>query len=133
GFRDRRGYGYDDYAFANSTLVTHDRVWDILSRAGKQVILMGVPQTYPPPRVNGHVVSCFLTPSSAGESTYPPSLKAEIDRVAGGYVFDVDNFRTADKGALLDRIYEKTRKHFRVASHLLATRPWDFFMMVEMG
>ncbi|HYS78406.1 MAG TPA: alkaline phosphatase family protein, partial [Candidatus Dormibacteraeota bacterium] len=42
-------------------------------------------------------------------------------------------FRTDDKEALLTRIYDKTRKHFTVAKHLLRTRPWDFFMMVEMG
>ncbi len=133
GFRDRRGYTYDDYAFASSTTITHDRVWDVLSRAGKRVILLGVPQTYPPPPVNGYVVSCFLTPTRASQTTYPASLRAEIDRVADGYCFDVDNFRTPDKRALLERIYDKTRKHFRVAKHLLASKPWDFFMMVEMG
>jgi predicted AlkP superfamily phosphohydrolase/phosphomutase len=133
GFRNRRAYTYDDYAFANSTLIKHDLVWDILSRAGKQSILLGVPQTYPPRQINGHVVSCFLTPSRDSAYTYPPSLKAEVEAVAEGYVFDVEDFRTTDKRKLLQRIYEKTRKHFRVARHLLTTKPWDFFMMVEMG
>lgn len=133
GFRNRRAYTYEDYAFANSTLIKHDLVWDILSRAGKQVILLGVPQTYPPRSINGHMVTCFLTPSRESTYTYPAALKSEIERVADGYVFDVDNFRTTDKRALLQRIYEKTRKHFRVARHLLTTKPWDFFMMVEMG
>jgi len=133
GFRNRRAYTYDDYAFANSNLVTHDLVWDILSRAGRQVIVLGVPQTYPPRPVNGHVVSCFLTPSRDSNYTHPASLKAEVERVAEGYVFDVDNFRTPDKRDLLRRIHDKTRKHFRVARHLLQTKPWDFFMMVEMG
>lgn len=133
GFRNRRSYAYDDYGFANSTLIRQDLVWDILSRAGKQVILLGVPQTYPPRPVNGHVVACFLTPSRDSAYTYPAALQPEIERVADGYVFDVDDFRTPDKRALLRRIYEKTRKHFRVARHLLQTKPWDFFMMVEMG
>jgi predicted AlkP superfamily phosphohydrolase/phosphomutase len=133
GFRNRRAYTYDDYAFANSTLVKHDLVWDILSRAGRQVLLLGVPQTYPPRAVNGHMVTCFLTPSRDSACTFPPSLKAEIEQVAEGYVFDVENFRTADKHELLERIYDKTRKHFRVAKYLLTTKPWDFFMMVEMG
>jgi len=133
GFRNRRNHGYAEYAFANSNHVKHDRVWDILSRAGKRVVLLGVPQTYPPPPVHGCAVSCFLTPSNDSAYTHPPQLKAEIEQVAGGYVFDVDDFRTADKAALLDRIYAKTRKHFRVARHLVRTQPWDFFMMVEMG
>ncbi len=133
GFRNRRAHTYDDYAFANSTFIKHDLVWDILSRAGKQIVLLGVPQTYPPRPVNGHVVTCFLTPSRDSAYTYPPDLKAEIEQVADGYVFDVDNFRTPDKHGLLQRIYEKTRKHFTVARHLLQTKPWEFFMMVEMG
>jgi len=61
------------------------------------------------------------------------NLKDEVERVAGGYVLDVEDFRTDDKAALLERIYEKTRKHFAVAKHLLTTKEWDFFMMVEMG
>lgn len=133
GFRNRRAYTYDDYAFANSSLIKHDLVWDVLSRAGKQVLLLGVPQTYPPRRVNGHMVTCFLTPSRDSTYTYPPELKREVDEIAEGYVFDVEDFRTPDKRELLNRIYEKTRKHFRVAKHLLTTKPWEFFMMVEMG
>jgi predicted AlkP superfamily phosphohydrolase/phosphomutase len=132
GFRNRRSYGYDDLGLAHSKSSTQPSVWDIASQAGKQVILLGVPQTYPPPLVNGCVVSCFLTPSRAAY-TYPAALQEEIDALVPEYVFDVEGFRTTDKTALLARIYDKTRKHFQVARHLVATRPWDFFMMVEMG
>lgn len=133
GFRNRKDYSYDGYSIANSNAICHDRVWDILSRNGKKVILLGVPQTYPPKPVNGYIVTDFLTPSTGSEYTYPVHLKAEVERVSEGYVLDVENFRTHDKEALLERIYEKTRKHFRVAKYLLSTKPWDFFMMVEMG
>jgi predicted AlkP superfamily phosphohydrolase/phosphomutase len=133
GFRNRKDYTYDGYAFANASTIKIDRVWDVLSRAGKSVILVGVPQTYPIKPVNGYVISDFLTPSTQHQYTYPPGLKAEVEQVADGYVLDVEDFRTDDKSALLDRIHDKTRKHFAVARHLLRTRPWDFFMMVEMG
>jgi len=133
GFRNRRAYTYDDYAFASSRSIAHDAVWDIASRAGRKVILLGVPPSYPPRPVNGCVVSCFLTPSKDSTYTYPPSLREEVERVADGYQFDVDNFRSDDKQDLLRRIYAKTHKQFAVARHLVATKPWDFFMMVEMG
>ena len=133
GFRNRKDYSYDGYAIANASVVQAERVWDILSRAGKKVILLGVPQTYPVKPINGCIVSDFLTPSTKHEYTYPRELKEEIERVANGYVLDVDNFRTEDKEDLLRRIYAKTEKHFRVAKHLIGSRPWDFFMMVEMG
>jgi len=133
GFRNRKDHSYDGYAIANASAINVERVWDTLSRSGKQVILLGVPQTYPVRPVNGCVVSDFLTPSTQSAYTHPPALKQEIERVSDGYVFDVEGFRTSDKAALLERIYEKTRKHFAVARHLVTTRPWDFFMMVEMG
>ena len=105
----------------------------MLGRDGKQIILLGVPQTYPPKPINGCMVTDFLTPSTKSEYTYPSELKPEVERVSGGYVLDVEDFRTPDKEALLKRVYAKTEKHFRVAKHLIRTKPWDFFMMVELG
>lgn len=133
GFRNRRDYSYTGYALANSRTIDHELLWDILSRQGRRVILLGVPQTYPPKPINGWMVTCFLTPSTQSPYTYPEELKGEVEQVVPGYVLDVEGFRTEDKGALLERIYEKTQKHFHLARHLLTTRPWDFFMMVEMG
>lgn len=133
GFRNRRDYSYNGYALANTSVLKCELVWDILGRAGKQVIILGVPPSYPPRTVNGIQVGCFLTPSTKHSYTYPPEVKEEVERVAGGYVLDVEGFRTDDKDGLLKRIHEKTRKHFAVAKHLLKTKPWDFFMMVEMG
>jgi predicted AlkP superfamily phosphohydrolase/phosphomutase len=133
GFRNRKDYSYDGYAIANSTVVRYDRAWDTLSQAGKKVVLPGVPQTYPTKPINGCIVTDFLTPSTKSEYTYPSELKGEIEKVSGGYVLDIENFRTEDKEALLERIYEKTKKHFQVAKHLITTKPWDFFMLVEMG
>ena len=133
GFRNRKDHSYNGYSIANANAIHRDRVWDVLSRAGKRVILLGVPQTYPVRPINGCVVADFLTPSTQSAYTHPPELKAEVERISGGYVFDVENFRTTDKDALLGRIYAKTKKHFAVARHLVTTQPWDFFMMVEMG
>lgn len=133
GFRNRRAHDYSGYTFAHSGMLPGEMLWDTMARAGKRVILLGVPPSYPPRPVNGCMVSCFLTPSSDRVYTYPASLQREVESVAGGYVHDVENFRSDDKASLLRRIHEKTRKQFAVARHLLSTRPWDLFAMVEMG
>jgi predicted AlkP superfamily phosphohydrolase/phosphomutase len=133
GFRNRKDHSYDGYQFATSASVRVPRLWDWLGAAGLHCCVLGVPQTYPPPRVNGELVSCFLTPSTQSSYTWPPELKDEVERVTDGYVFDVADFRTSDKEALLRRTYEKTRKHLTLAKHLMRTRPWDFCMLVEMG
>jgi predicted AlkP superfamily phosphohydrolase/phosphomutase len=133
GFRNRKDHSYDAYAFANASHVKEPRLWDVLGRTGKRSIVLGVPQTYPPRPIVGDMVTCFLTPSTKAAYTYPEALKAEVEAAADGYVLDVDDFRTADKHALLARVYAKTRKHWAVARHLAKTHPWDFFMLVEMG
>jgi predicted AlkP superfamily phosphohydrolase/phosphomutase len=133
GFRNRGDFNYEELQFATSALVREKRVWDILSERGKNVILLGVPQSYPPTPVRGSMVGCFLTPSIESEYTYPPQLKHEIADVVGEYLLDVMDFRTDDKQRIVDQIYEMTNKRFKLAHHLLRTKPWDFFMMVEMG
>lgn len=134
GFRNRTDRSYDGLAFADSRSVRVPRVWDILSARGRDVIVLGVPQTFPPSRVNGVMVSCFLTPDTrTSQYTYPAELKQEIEALVGHYMVDVENFRTNEKDRLLAEIEEMTAKRFRVAEHLIETRPWDLFFMVEMG
>ena len=136
GLRNRVDYSYDKMSTANSTFVKEPTVWDILSEQGKKVILIGVPQTYPPRPVNGEMVTCFLTPSTDKQFTYPASFRDEVQRVTGGYILDAVNFRVDEEGkdAVLQTIYDMTEKRFKLARHMVATRPdWDFFMMVEMG
>jgi len=133
GFRNRADYSYEKLSIATGNAVKDDRVWDILSRAGRSVVVVGVPQTYPPRPVNGCLVSCFLTPSTESQYTYPAGLKAEIAEVVGEYQIDVQGFRTEDKAWLLQQIYDMTEKRFKLVRHFLETRAWDFFMFVEMG
>jgi predicted AlkP superfamily phosphohydrolase/phosphomutase len=133
GFRNRKDHSYDGYAFATSALVKVPRLWDWFGQAGRRSIVLGVPQTYPPSPVHGEMVSCFLTPSTQSRYTHPAALRDEVERVTDGYVLDVDDFRTADKDGLLKRVYTKTEKHLKLAKHLVATRAWDFCMLVEMG
>jgi predicted AlkP superfamily phosphohydrolase/phosphomutase len=134
GFRNRRDYSYDRLSIADSRAVRVPRVWDVLSRRGRPVIVIGVPPTYPVSAVNGVMISDFLTPDTErAQYTYPAELKQEIEGLVGRYMVDVDNFRTPDKGRLLIDLEEMTEKRFRVAEHLLETRPWDLFFMVEIG
>jgi len=133
GFRNRKNYSYDEMYFATSQAVKEDRVWDILSRAGKKSVLVGVPQTYPPKPLNGSMISGFLAPDTNCQYTYPQELKREIEDVVGEYILDVKKFRTEDKDDLIKQIYDMTENRFRVVNHLLVNKEWDFFMFVDMG
>lgn len=135
GFRNRADYSYDNMTIATGSVVKEPRVWELLGQAGKQVVVVGVPQTYPVKPVNGFLVSSFLTPSVQRQYTHPNEFRYEIDQLLGGREYDVDvhQYRTDDKEFLLKQIYEMTEKRFIVLKHLLKNKPWDFFMHVEMG
>jgi len=135
GFRNRADHSYEKMSTATSLVVKEPLLWDFVGSAGKQVILVGVPQTYPPRPINGWMVTDFLTPSIASNYTFPLSLKEEIALLpeVHPYEFDVSDFRTPDKGKIRDSLVRMTDKRFALARHLLTTKPWDLFMMVEMG
>jgi predicted AlkP superfamily phosphohydrolase/phosphomutase len=133
GFRNRSDHSYDGLFIANGSAIREPRLWDYLTRGGKRSIVLGVPGTYPPRPLNGVMVSCFLTPSAAYQYTYPPMLRREVEDVVGEYLFDCTDFRTENKDDLLRQVYEMTDRRFALAEHLLATKPWDLFAMVEMG
>ena len=133
GFRNRKDYSYDGQYFSNGADILEEAVWDILGKANKKSILVGVPQTYPPKPINGHMVTCFLTPSIKSEYTYPHELRFEIEKNIGEYIPDVKHFRTEDRDFILKQIYEATERRFKTFRHLLKTKEWDFAMIVEMG
>ena len=134
GFRNRADHSYERMNIATSKMIKVDRAWDILSRAGKQVVVAGVPQTYPVKPVNGCMISSFLTPSTQSQFTHPPELKDELAGLLDEeYMFDVPQFRTENKDHLLEQIYKLADQHHEVVKHLMTTKPWDFFMHVDMG
>ena len=133
GFRNRADHSYDRLSMATSELVREDTVWDILGRAGKRSIVVGVPPAFPPKPINGSMVGCFLTPSIRSQYTHPPGLRDEIAQLVGEYLVDVPNFRTDDKEYIRRSCHEMTEKHFTLIRHLVGNRDWDFFAFVEIG
>lgn len=134
GFRNRTDHTYSGLGIVNANSITAKATWDVFNENGHRAIIVGVPPNYPPRRVEGASVGCFLTPDTkTSEYTYPVDLGREIDALVGEYPVDVRGFRTDNKQWLLDEIYEMSRKHFEVVRYLMATRDWDFCHFVEIG
>ncbi|MBL8132058.1 MAG: alkaline phosphatase family protein [Anaerolineae bacterium] len=133
GFRNRRDYSYDGMTTADSSVIRMPRIWDILSAAGRQSVVVGAPQTYPVRPLLGHLVSDFMTPGIETTFTFPPLLKGEVLNVAPDYRFDVREFRTPDKASLLNAVQEMTTRQTSVVRHLIRSKPWDFFMFMNIG
>jgi predicted AlkP superfamily phosphohydrolase/phosphomutase len=132
GFRHRRPGSYFDQYVPTSQTLLQPMVWDLLSRAGKRVCIIGMPPGYPPPHVNGVYVSDFLTPDKTKDYVFPASLRPELEAVTSGYEFDV-LFRAGDRERVGRELFEMTRKHFAAARHLWSKEPWDLFALHEIG
>jgi predicted AlkP superfamily phosphohydrolase/phosphomutase len=135
GFRNRKDNTYDGLSVVTSESVKRPAVWDLLGERGMNSLLIGVPPGYPAKPLHGWRISCFLTPPSAKSFTYPVDLQAEVEAELGdeAYIFDIPNFREKGSEFVLRQLFEMTKRRFQVARRLIRNKPWDFFMMVEMG
>jgi predicted AlkP superfamily phosphohydrolase/phosphomutase len=133
GFRNRADRSYDALITADASAVRVPRLWDVLGDAGKQSIVVGVPQTYPLRPLRGEMIGCFLTPGIESAFAYPAMLKQEVLNVAPNYLFDMRDFRTDDKARLHQSLLDMTEVQLKVVRHLLTRHEWEFFMYVNIG
>jgi len=105
-------------------------LWRTLTRAGRRVVALGVPQTFPPPAVNGLLVSGFLAPRLEG-AVHPPHW---VERLREwGYRLDVDPLKAREsldhlRGDLLDGLAGRERAF----EGLCDAEPWDLFVLHVM-
>lgn len=132
GFRHRKPGTYEKMYIPDSATPSRPMLWEVLSRLGRRVAVMGMPPGYPPPSLNGVAVGDFLTPDEATNWVNPPSLRTELEGVSGGPFFDV-TFRVDDRAQVLKEILEMTRRRWRVARHLWSKEAWDFFAVHDIG
>ena len=132
GFRHRKENLYDDFWIATSYNIKEPKVWDIIGDMGLKSCVLGLPPTYPVQKINGCLVSGFITPDSTTEFTYPAELKEEIIENVGDYIFDV-NFRVNKKEDLIKEIYAMTEIHFKTVKYLMQNKEWDYFKFVIIG
>jgi predicted AlkP superfamily phosphohydrolase/phosphomutase len=106
-------------------------VWDRLGQAGKQVIVLNVPVTYPSTPVNGVLVSGFLAPTLNERAVYPATLLPTLQEL--GYRIDSDPvLARQDRDQALDDLRDALDKRTRTFLHLLDHEPWDLFLGVIM-
>lgn len=102
---------------------------------GKSVCSFNVPITFPPPAINGIVVTGMLTPDTQVEFTYPAELKNKLQAKYGPYILDVFWQRFSDSTAekFVQQLMDYERQKLAIAKDLFLERPWDLFMAVFTG
>ena len=129
-FMQRRIGSYD---LAPVSVLDRDgkTVWDLISEAGKQVIVMNVPVTWPPQPVNGLLVTGMLTPRGAENYTYPRELGAELKSAIGEYIVYSDEVYSKGRGEIfMQALKYSADQRVKAAEYLMERYPWDFFMLV---
>src|ERR1700759_5031184 len=132
GFRSRIA-GSHELRLVNSADLQRPMLWDVLGAHGQRVCVLFVPPSYPPPEVQGELVSCFLTPDADSPHTHPPALAAELRAHFGPYRPDVADYRSDERPRLLEEIYALSAQRFAIAEYLLRTRQPDFCALVDIG
>jgi len=110
-------------------------LWEILSAQGYRVAVLNVPMTYPPQKVNGVLISDFLTPAGKRDFTHPPELLDEIEGKFGTYylhqriieaaIFTSDSYIAT----FLEDCLAMMRYKCAVAKYLIDREAFDFFML----
>lgn len=103
--------------------------YDLLSDAGKKVILINVPTTYPAQPVNGIMISGMPAPQLDENAVYPKEMLAELREqkyaILPEEVYEGENEEKIV--AELDRLIDA---HARVSVKLAKEKDWDFFFTV---
>ena len=110
--------------------VSTKSLFELLSEAGKKVIGVSIPLMYPPPSVNGILLSGLLSPMTK-LSGYPEDIVAELNTKFGNPSLNIQaGLIFQSRKAFLDNCAEVTRNTLEISEHLLSKYPWDFFMVV---
>jgi predicted AlkP superfamily phosphohydrolase/phosphomutase len=131
-FTQSRPHSYE-MRFINAASRDGKSLWRILSDAGKNVVVMNVPITYPPEPVNGCLIPGLDAPGIKDEFCYPQGLLQEIESKVGPYPFEVGVaglVRSGRPDVAISNAVEAIEGREKTSLYLMKTHPWDFFMVV---
>jgi len=112
------------------------KLWDILGDAGRRSTILNVPITFPAERVNGVMLTGFVSPDDSPHLTHPPTLATELRERFGDLAINwyVLGYRPAEcdkREAHISRINELMALRAREFEHLVHENPGDFCFLVH--
>lgn len=105
-------------------------IWRILTGRGATVNVLGVPITWPPEPVRGHLAAGMLSPP-AEDWAWPPEYTSELRE--RGLLPDVGiwtQMRSLAPDQMLERVHEQLLIKEQVTLDLLGRNDWDLSMVV---
>ena len=140
-------YGFESTGTLESHLINSDcrkapAIWNYLSNIGMKNIVVNVPGTYPPEKIDGIMITGLLTPSPDSNFTYPLDIKKRLhEKDLGEYNLEqlwLEDFsrsrmkkRAPEK--LLYLINKQMVSRMKVGLNLMKETDWGFTMVVFRG
>jgi predicted AlkP superfamily phosphohydrolase/phosphomutase len=119
--------------FVNASFRRAKDLWEIISEAGKRVVVMNVPMSYPPQGVNGIILSGLDAPGITDDFAYPPNIMGEIRRKVGSYILEPGIWgyiRQGKHSTALAELLDAIKTRTETAKYLMSSKSWEFFMVV---
>ncbi len=107
-------------------------LWQIASAAGKRVIAINVPMTFPPQPVNGIVIGGILAQTTEQTVIYPPERFDEIMGPHPEYRISppvISQRGAMGRQAFIEANIKVERQRCELALDLMARESWDLFMV----
>jgi predicted AlkP superfamily phosphohydrolase/phosphomutase len=118
----------------NASLRHGRAIWDILSDAGKRVIVHNFPCTYPPHQLNGLMIADFMTPRGRRDFTCPAGLLEELEAKFGDYRLHLSQtYAGGNVQGVLDELNDELEYKAKVTEYLMTNYEWDAFFQYFWG
>ncbi|MBN1880133.1 alkaline phosphatase family protein [bacterium] len=111
------------------------RLWKVVENQGGRSIVVNVPITYPPEKLDGCMVSGMMTPGFDSPFTSPVELRDRIKAVCGNYIPNVDipkydTVGECDSIRFLNDLRVSLERRIEAVRYLMESEHWTFFMVV---
>lgn len=119
--------------FTTSNHLKGNTLWKLLSDAGKRVIAVNLPMTYPPEKVNGVIIPGFDAPDTVSHFTHPEGILETIEKKMGSYKhyrkgWNDQAFKVGGLENLIQELWAYTDTQVDVVKFLMADSDWDVCM-----
>jgi predicted AlkP superfamily phosphohydrolase/phosphomutase len=112
----------------NSTLRDGLPIWQLVGEGGLKSVVISVPITYPPEKIEGCMISGFLTPFGKRDFAYPHGILEEIESKFGPYrLYHRQVYSKRGVGQVLDELYDVLAFNVAVTRYLMKQLEWDLF------
>ena len=108
-------------------------VFKLASAAGKKVVSITMPLTFPVEEVNGCMIGGLLTPDRNSDFIYPPELRQELEDAIGDVPADNEPemlYHSANEAAAVKSLYHVIEQITRMGEYCLDKYDPDLFVLV---